>query len=122
LLSLVAPNPASDVLAAVARDLDLARAESLLTATTVTAVTFDHEVSRIEPAAAVQMVTDAGLELVERYGGRMLMDLVADDAVKHEPETYARLEKLEIALCATPPYRDIGRFWQIVARRPASAV
>ncbi len=67
----------------------------------------------------MQLASEAGFELVGRYGGRIIMDLIADDAVKYDADTYAAIEQFEIAVCGTSPYRDIGRFWQLVCRRTA---
>jgi S-adenosylmethionine-dependent methyltransferase len=117
LLSLVAPNPASDVLAKAVRDLDPAGAIEMLDATHMHAQTFDHDVRRIEPSDAERLVHDSGFEVVHRYGGRCVMDLITNDDAKRDPQVYAALEALEHRLCAISPYRDIGRFWQIIATR-----
>ncbi|MBA3308984.1 MAG: methyltransferase domain-containing protein [Nocardioidaceae bacterium] len=117
LVSLIAPNPASDVLTKAVRDLDFDGARDLLDAETVTATTFEHEVARIWPATAEGFLADAGCEVVGRYGARMVLDLIADNEPKYDPAVYARIERLELALCDRVPYRDIGRLWQLVARR-----
>ncbi len=117
LLSLVAPNPASEVLAEAVRHRDFDAARDLLVAPTTHAATFDHEVARISPQQGEDLLEQAGLTLVHRYGGRMVLDLIQDDAVKYDTATFAAIERLEIALCHLSPYRDIGRFWQLIARR-----
>lgn len=70
------------------------------------------------PADVEGYVADAGLELIHRYGGRIFMDFIADNESKQDPTTYAQIEALEFELCGRSPYRDIGRFWQVVAQRP----
>lgn len=119
LVSLIAPNPASDVMTRAVRDLDFDGARDLLDAERVTAATFEHDVARIWPTTAEGFLADAGCELVGRYGARMVMDLIADNEPKYDPAVYARIERLELALCDRAPYRDLGRFWQLVARKGA---
>jgi S-adenosylmethionine-dependent methyltransferase len=118
LLSLIAPNPASEVLTKAIRDLDLDAAHGLLGAERFHVKSFDRDVARISPQQAEDYVRAAGLDLEQRYGGRIVLDLIADNAVKYEPATFAAIERLEFALCDVSPYRDIGRFWQVVASRP----
>ena len=116
--SLIAANPASDVLATAVRELDFERAEALVGATTQRAATFDHDVSAITAGDAEAMCARAGLRVLGRFGGRIAIDLVRDDAVKRDPAAFAALERLEHRLSGLDPYRDIGRFWQVIAELP----
>lgn len=117
LVSLIAPNPASSVLSAAIRDLDFDEAEQLISSSTRRAATFDQPVAAIEPTTGQDYLRDAGCEVVGRYGARALIDFIADDAAKRTPETYAALERLELALCDRSPYRDIAALWHLVAVR-----
>lgn len=117
LVSVIAPNPPSEVLAKAVRDGDYSAARALLDATTTYAATFDHEVRRILPDEGEGWLAAAGFDLVHRYGGRMVMDLVSDEAMKYDATAYSEIESLEHALCGLSPYRDIGRFWQLIGRR-----
>lgn len=121
LLSLIAPNPASEVLAKAVRHLDFDGAEQLLTADTFHAATFDAPVARIPVQAAERYLAEAACSVVGRYGARTVMDLIADDSVKYDPATYAAIERLELAVCGLAPYRDLGRSWQLVATREREA-
>ncbi|MGZ4442503.1 MAG: methyltransferase domain-containing protein [Nocardioidaceae bacterium] len=115
LLSLIAPNPA----AAVLRNLVMqgpAEALAELGRTTTRTVTFDSEVRKIDPADAARALADVGCTVVHRYGGRIANDLLTDDAAKSDPDFYADLERLELALCDREPFNSIGAFWQLVAR------
>lgn len=120
LVSLVAPNPPADLLAAAVRDTDLTGALALLEATSTRAATFDHTARRLEREDVEADLVDAGLVPVAHYGIRCVTDLVPDDGRKHDPEYYTDLLHLELALCARDPYRDLARLWQVVARRPAT--
>lgn len=121
LLSLTAPNPASEVLAKAVRELDFSAAHDLLTAETGYAKTFEHPVARITADVASGYLEDAGCHVIGSYGARMVMDLIASDEVKYDPATYAAIERLELAICGTAPYRDVGRSWQLVASRSSTS-
>jgi S-adenosylmethionine-dependent methyltransferase len=115
-LSVIGANPTSDVLKKVVRERDFEGAIAMLDATKAHSVIFDHAVTRIGHADADQMLVRAGLRQHARYGGHCIMNLIADDSIKHDPVAYAKIEKLELAVCDRSPYRDIGGFWQLIAR------
>jgi len=117
-LSVLAPNPASDVLVAAVRKADVAEALALLSAPMVRTATFDRDVPRIEPEEAALALTAAGLQVVARFGIRCVTDYIADDARKHDPRFYADLEELELAVCDREPFLRTARMWQLIARRP----
>jgi S-adenosylmethionine-dependent methyltransferase len=119
LISLIAPNAASEVLAKAVRELDFTAAAQLLAARTSYAKTFEQPVARISADAASGYLESAGCQVIGRYGARIVMDLIATDSVKYNPQTYAEIERLELDLCGTAPYRDVGRSWQLVASRSA---
>lgn len=115
LLSLIAPNPVSSVLVAAVRDVDPAAALDRISATTAPTATFSHEVALIERATAERYLEQADCSIVGRYGARAVIDLIADHDAKYEPDTYAAIERLELALCDRPPYRDMAALWQLIA-------
>lgn len=117
-LSLMAPNPAGEVVAALVRTQDPGRALDLLVAQTTTMVTFDHVVRRIEADEVAEQLQAHGLSISARYGIRCANDLVADDARKHDPQFWDGLLALELAMCNREPWTRTGRFWQLVAERP----
>jgi len=115
-LSLLAPNPASDVLAAAARREALAEALALLDAGTVRTPTFDHDVRRLDPGEVEAAMVLAGLTRLTRYGVRCVTDYVTTDARKYDKDFYADLERLELALCDREPFVRTARMWQLVGR------
>ena len=119
LVSLAAPNQASEVLVRAARLLDPASALAALTETTQHGVTFATETRWVDPDDTARQLRALGFDAVARYGIRTVTDLVADDDLKHDPVFYADLERLELALCDREPYVRTARMWQIVARRTA---
>lgn len=116
-LSVMAPNPAMDVLSAAVRRQDPVRALAVLDAPTVHGETFDHPMRRLEADEVEQALADAGCTVEHRFGIRCVMDLIADDERKSEPDFYAQLLELELLLCEREPYWRTARFWQVTARR-----
>ncbi|GAA4965103.1 tRNA uridine 5-oxyacetic acid(34) methyltransferase CmoM [Kineococcus glutinatus] len=116
-VSVMAPNPAMDVLAAAVRRADPEAALDVLDADTVHSRTFDHPMRRVEAATVEVALQAAGCVVEHHFGIRCVMDLIADDDLKRDPAFYERLERLELALCEREPYRRTARFWQLTARR-----
>ncbi|MBA3417205.1 MAG: methyltransferase domain-containing protein [Geodermatophilaceae bacterium] len=116
-LSLIAGNPASDVLAAAVRRLDLSEALELLDAATARTVTFDHDVRRLEASDIATALEANGCHVLHRFGIRCIADFITDDELKADPEFYARLEQLELAVCDREPFVHTARMWQLVAAR-----
>lgn len=115
-VSVMAPNPAMDVLSAAVRRMDPVGARAVLDSPTVHGETFDHEMRRLEPADVEQALAEAGCTIEHRFGIRCVMDLVADDDRKAEPTFYEQLLELELLLCDREPYLRTARFWQLCAR------
>jgi len=118
-LSLMAPNPDAEVLAAVSRRHDVVEAFGLLDAPTARTVTFDHDVRRVSREEALAALAAQGFSEVTSYGLRSVCDFIADDERKHDPAYYADLERLELALCDREPFVRTARLWQLVGRRAA---
>jgi len=115
-LSLLAPNPAADVMAAAVAREEPAAALDLLDAPTQHTETFGHDVRRIPVEAAAQSLDAVGLTDRTAYGIQCVTHLVPNRR-KEEPAFFAELEALELALCDREPYLQVARFWQLVARR-----
>lgn len=116
MVSVMAPNPAMDVLSAAVRRLDPVRARAVLDSPTVHGETFDQAMRRLDPADVERSLTEAGCTLEHRFGIRCLMDLIADDGRKADPGFYRELLELELLLCEREPYWRTARFWQLCAR------
>lgn len=117
LVSVIASNPVSDVLARAVRGKDPAGALEMMDAPTSHALAFDRDVRRIDWRSAAGWLRVAGADVVGRYGCRSVIDLMNDGAFASDPANFADILRLEIAVAATSPYRDIARAWQLVARR-----
>ena len=117
IVSIMAPNPAMDVLSAAVRRSDPQAALDVLDAETVHGQTFDHPVRRVESNTVVAALVAAGCRIRHRFGIRCVMDLLVDDDLKRDPDFYARLTRLERVVCEREPFWRLGRFWQVTARR-----
>lgn len=116
-LSLIAANPASDVLAAAVRRLDLTAALELLDAPTARTATFNHDVHRLEASDVRAALEANGCQVLHRFGIRCVADFITDDELKADPDFYAVLERLELAVHDREPFVHTARMWQLVAVR-----
>lgn len=117
LISLIAPNPVSEVLAEAVRGKNPSAALALLDAPSYHAAAFEHDVARVPWRTGARALRAAGAEVIGRYGVRCLIDLFNDDAFTSDPAHWEDIVRLEVAVCATSPYRDMARAWQLIARR-----
>ena len=116
-LSVMAPNAAARVIMRLTREgpeAALAELESDGYSSSIFA-TSGRDVTAEEVDAAM---SQSGLDVVGRYAARVANDYVADDTLKHDPDYYAALERLELALCDREPFVRLGGMWQLVAERP----
>jgi len=116
-VSLIAPNRPGEVLAKATRGVDPAAAFALLDAETNRTLTFDHTVRRVDAETAIEALEVLGCEVVARFGGRIINDLLPDSAPKADPAFFADLLRLELAVCDREPYLRTGLFWQLLARK-----
>jgi S-adenosylmethionine-dependent methyltransferase len=115
-LSVLDANPAGAVLGRAARQ-GPAAALDLLHPGGQRSVVFDEDTRKMTDTEVRRALEDAGCELLAQYGGRVVNDLLTDDAAKLDPAYFDALLRLEIALCDREPFNRIGQFWQIVATR-----
>jgi S-adenosylmethionine-dependent methyltransferase len=116
-VSLIAVNPASEVLLTAVRHEDLAEALAMLDSPTMPTVTFGHDVRSLTAAAAESALAAAGCTVSDRFGIRCVTDYVLADDRKSDPAFYEGLERLELALCDRADFMGTARMWQLVARK-----
>jgi S-adenosylmethionine-dependent methyltransferase len=115
-LSVLDANPAGTVLGRAVRQGPAAALE-LLHADGLYSVVFDEDTRKITDTEMRRALEDAGCEVLAQYGGRVVNDLITDDAAMHDPAYFDDLLRLELALCDREPFNRIGQFWQLVATR-----
>ncbi len=114
LVSVIVPNPASQVTTKLLR-VGPAEALAELDRDTIRTVTFDRDVRKIGYTEVEAELVSLGCTVTGRYGGRIANDLIVDNTPKHDPDFYADLERLELELCDREPFWRTGAFWQLVA-------
>lgn len=117
LLSLLAPNPAGDIMVAAVRFAEPREAIEVLEVGKVDEPGAGGPAQRVDLATAEQAVEAAGCEVVGRFGIRCVADYIGDDGPKSDRQFFTDLERLEIELCDREPFLRLGRFWQLIVRR-----
>ncbi|MFI2617203.1 class I SAM-dependent methyltransferase [Streptomyces sp. NPDC018584] len=117
LFSVMAINRHSAALTAAVREMDPAAALAALDTDRTRTQTFDTALRLHTAEEITPVLRTLGCEDVRHYGIRGFCDYITDDARKHEPAFYARLEQLELATTARPPYMHTARLFQLTARK-----
>lgn len=116
-LSVMAPNAAARVIMRLTREgPEAAMAE--LEADEYDSATFATTGRKVTAEEVEAEMSGSGLVVVGRYAARVANDYVTDDTLKDDPDYYAALERLELALCDREPFVRLGGLWQLVAERP----
>ncbi|MEV6300973.1 methyltransferase domain-containing protein [Actinoplanes sp. NPDC051861] len=92
----------------------LGAASALVTSPEGRAGTRDNLLRRFDADSAVALLAEAGLEVEETHGVRVVADLLPATVLEEDPQ--AVLE-LELALSSRPPFRDIASQLHLFARR-----
>ena len=116
-LSLMSVNRYSEFYRQALRELDLEEARNSLDTGTFVTVVFGVPAHRYTAEDLIRLLLPAGSELLAQYGVRCVCDYIIDNEIKSDPEFYAQLEQLEIAVSDRFPYYLFGRFFQIIARK-----
>ncbi|NAZ77811.1 methyltransferase domain-containing protein [Kineococcus sp. T13] len=115
LLSLLAPNPAADVVAAALREGPAAAWVALGAERALDPAT-GRSTLRLEAAFAEEALAAAGCEVAERAGVLAVTTLL-EDAERVDERLAADLEELEVELSGRAEFRPTARFWHLGGRR-----
>ena len=118
LLSVMAVNRHAHPLSLAVRSLDPAAALEALDEQTVRGVTFGAELTLFTAEEITALMAEAGCREIEHCGIRCVNDHIVDDARKHDPEFYAALERLELALTDRHPYPHTAKIFQLLGCVP----
>lgn len=114
--SVVSLNPVSEVLSAVYRDGDVRLALRRFDGEPRRTGTFSRQL-RSRPRCDVELAAaDAGFEVARRIGIRVAVDLLPEDPIKYDPQTYPAILELELALAQHQAYLDAARACQLLMR------
>jgi S-adenosylmethionine-dependent methyltransferase len=117
LLSVMAINRHAEPLRAAIRDHDLSEAHAALSTDQARTHTFDTTITLHTADEVSQALDDLDCPVIGHYGIRSVCDYITDDARKHDPDFYADLERLELALTDRHPYMHTARVFQLTARK-----
>ena len=117
ILSLVGHNPWAAVLRTAIWQRDFAAALAQLERPTHHSPAFNLDLQLHDAETVEAWLRAAGLEVMARYGVRVVNDLITDNTVKYDPRGFAELLKLEMALCDRSPYRDIAVYHHFVTNK-----
>ncbi|MEV4314475.1 methyltransferase domain-containing protein [Actinocrispum sp. NPDC049592] len=115
ILSAMAINRHASPLTTAVRELDLVGALDAVTATEADTQTFSAKITLYTAEEIAEVLEALGCEVRAHYGIRCVSDYITDDDRKREPQFYAELERLELALTGRHPYMHTARIFQLVA-------
>ncbi|MBG0827853.1 methyltransferase domain-containing protein [Planomonospora sp. ID67723] len=118
LLSVLGPNAVAVPLETAVRELDLDAALRALDATSKHNPVYAADTPLLTADEIGGYFRESGLEIVGHHGVINVCHLIADNEIKHDPEFFARLEKLEHALAGRAPYPSTARLFHLVGQLP----
>jgi S-adenosylmethionine-dependent methyltransferase len=65
----------------------------------------------------IELLPQSGCSLLAQYGVRCVNDYIPNNDLKSDPEFFAQLEQLELAMGIRYPFYLVARFFQIIARK-----
>lgn len=117
ILSLMITNPFVETYALALREYDLPAALAGLGQRTRYVPMFDTTIQRYTDEEMAQMLASVGFTVAAQYGVRCICDFIADNERKSDPDFYAQLEELELALSERHPYKLLARFYQFMCQK-----
>ncbi len=121
LLSLLSINRHSAPYQAAFLHHDLARALQSLDDRQQVATIFNAPMTLYAADEIITMLEAQGFTIVAHVGIRCICDYWGTNAEKQHPEVMAQIEALERRLMHISPYKDLARYYQLLARKPADA-
>ena len=101
---------------------NLAEALAQVDARRQQAILFDAPMTCYSAGELMEMLIGVGCAIEQDYGLRCVCDYWGDNDLKADPAVLQQLEALEFALAERHPYKLLGRYFQVIARKsqPAS--
>ena len=119
IVSVISVNRASDVLQAALLRHDLDEAYERIDARESYNAHFQTTLHRYSAEEIIEPLQNTECTLLGHYGIQCVTGYISDNTLKHDPEFYAKLERLELALTDKQPYVSIARLFQLVAEKQA---
>jgi S-adenosylmethionine-dependent methyltransferase len=116
IVSVLVRNHMGEVLKAAVKSANLESAKALLSTETVLDSLYGKPVRLFEPQVVVNMLSNAGLEVIAQRGVRVIADYWDHNDFSGE-SAYEQMLDLELILGARPEFAGIARYTQMIARR-----
>ncbi|MBI4847496.1 MAG: methyltransferase domain-containing protein [Nitrospirae bacterium] len=116
-VSIIAINRYSEPYRLALHQLDLDGALATLDAEMLRTTVFNTDVHARTVGDMHEPLREAGCSVVGDYGIRCVCDYIQDDGIKSDPTFFAKLEKLEYELSRRAPYKNVAKFFQVVAKK-----
>ncbi len=117
LLSIICVNRYSETYRQALQQLNLRAAQASLGADTIMTAVYGAPVRAYAVEELREPLRAAGCEVSGEYGIRCVCDYIQNNEIKHDAVFFEQLEKLELADSDKHPYRLLGRFFQVIARK-----
>ena len=116
-LSIIAVNRNSEPYRLALHQLDLDGALASLDADMLRTAVFNADVHARSVEDLREPLRAAGCSIEGDYGIRCVCDYIQNDEIKNDPAFFAKLEKLEYELSGRAPFKNMAKFFQVVARK-----
>jgi len=117
ILSVICVNRYSEAYRQAFQQLKMGAAYASLDARTIMTTIFGVPARVYAAEEMRQPLHAAGCEVAGDYGLRCVCDYIPNNDIKSDPAFFAQLEQLEYALTDKYPYKLLGRYFQVVARK-----
>jgi S-adenosylmethionine-dependent methyltransferase len=117
LLSIIAMNRNSEPYRLALHQLDLDGALASLDAKMIRTTIFNTDVHARTVDDMREPLHTAGCSIVGDYGIRCVCDYIQNDEIKSDPTFFAKLEKLEYELSSRAPYKNVAKFFHVMAKK-----
>jgi S-adenosylmethionine-dependent methyltransferase len=117
LLSIIAINRHSELYRLALHQLDLDGAFGTLDAQMLRTTVFNTDVHALTVDDMREPLHTAGCAIEGDYGIRCVCDYIQNNEIKSDSVFFAKLEKLEYELSSRAPYKNVARFFQVVAKK-----
>ncbi|MFI9511293.1 methyltransferase domain-containing protein [Nocardia sp. NPDC052566] len=117
LFSIIALNKHSPPLALAVREMDPRTALARLDDDHARSETLDATYTLLTAEQVRATLADLGCTVQAHYGIRAVCDYMTDDDRKYDPEFFAQVQELELALSDRMPYPHIARMFQLIGTR-----
>lgn len=117
ILSLISMNRYSESYRQILQQHNPQAAQDMLDAKYYTSKLFDSPIKLYSAQEIINLIQAENCSVQNHYGIRCVNDYIFENDIKENPDFFARLEQLELAMRDQYPYYLLARFFHIIARK-----